>query len=68
MPILLYLDEWKKRYEKEKEKNGKLQAMLVHLEKEVNRWRKGNGFTFMLDFSFNSVQKIVYPNNLVNVF
>ncbi|XP_065666641.1 kinesin heavy chain isoform X2 [Hydra vulgaris] len=37
----LTADEWKKRYEKEKEKNAKLQAMLAHLEKEVNRWRKG---------------------------
>ena len=34
-------EEWKRRYEKEKEKNGKLRAMLQHLEKELARWRNG---------------------------
>jgi len=37
----LTADEWKKRYEKEKEKNSKLRNMLQHMEKELNRWRKG---------------------------
>lgn len=37
----LTAEEWKRRYEKEKEKNGKLRAMLQHLEKELARWRNG---------------------------
>ncbi|XP_065053066.1 kinesin heavy chain-like isoform X2 [Rhopilema esculentum] len=37
----LTAEEWKRRYEKEKEKNGKLRAMLQHLEKELGRWRNG---------------------------
>ena len=34
-------EEWKRRYEKEKEKNAKLRAMLQHLERELSRWRNG---------------------------
>eukprot|EP00794_Sanderia_malayensis_P003375 gene3375-3863_t len=34
-------EEWKRRYEKEKEKNAKLRAMLQQLEREVGRWRGG---------------------------
>ncbi len=38
---LISTEEWKRRYEKEKEKNAKLRAMLQQLEKEVARWRSG---------------------------
>ena len=36
-----FLEEWKRRYEKEKEKNAKLRAVIQHLEKELARWRNG---------------------------
>ena len=37
----LTAEEWKRRYEKEKEKNGRLKGMLQRYEAELLRWRAG---------------------------
>lgn len=37
----LTAEEWKRRYEKEKEKNTKLKAVLAKLEAELQAWRSG---------------------------
>ena len=37
----LTTEEWKRRYEREKEKVNKLKGQLSRLEMEVNRWRGG---------------------------
>lgn len=37
----LTAEEWKRRYEREKEKNGRLKGKVEKLEEELERWRAG---------------------------
>jgi len=37
----LTAEEWKKRYEKEKDRNGKFKSKIEKLEEELRKWRSG---------------------------
>ena len=37
----LTAEEWKRRYEREKDKNGKLKGIITKLEAELQAWRTG---------------------------
>lgn len=37
----LTAEEWKKRYEKERDRNGKMKARIEKLEEELRKWRAG---------------------------
>lgn len=62
----LTAEEWKRRWEKEREKVIRLRAALSAAEKELERWRKGQSEN-LPDFVRNGqkifliLQAILYP-------
>jgi kinesin family member 5 len=58
----LTAEEWKRRYEREKEKNGRLKGKLEKLEAELARWRAGEKVEANEQFNMQDPMEASTPN------
>lgn len=58
----LTAEEWKRRYEREKEKNGRLKGKLEKLEQELARWRAGEKVSADEQVNFQDIMEASTTN------
>lgn len=45
--VELTADQWRKKYEKERDRAKQFANMVAHLEKELTRWRNGESILLL---------------------
>lgn len=63
----LTAEEWKRRYEREKEKNARLKGKLEKLEAELARWRQGEKVDLNEQFNMADPMEASTPNVEVEI-
>lgn len=58
----LTAEEWKRRYEREKEKNGRMKGKLEKLEQELARWRAGEKVSTDEQVNFQDIMEASTSN------
>jgi kinesin family member 5 len=58
----LTAEEWKRRYEREKEKNGRLKGKVEKLEAELAKWRAGETVTAEEQVQMQDIMEASTPN------
>ncbi|XP_050304320.1 kinesin heavy chain [Anthonomus grandis grandis] len=59
----LTAEEWKRRYEKEKEKVARLKGKVEVLEAELNRWRAGETVKAEEQVNLNDINEAITPSS-----
>jgi len=62
----LTAEEWKRRYEREKEKVARLRGKLERAEEELERWRKGETVSADEQVSLRDETTVPTPNDSGN--
>lgn len=63
----LTAEEWKRRYEKEKEKVARLKGQLARADMELNRWRKGDAVSVDEQVNLNEADAMTPSQSVIEL-